>query len=59
MNGLGSFMILLSCRADHVQGKVGKDSTAAKFAAATNLKIENDKPYAEVRMPRHNLPRPL
>lgn len=33
---------------DHFQGKVGKDSAAAKFAAATNFSIEDDKPYAEV-----------
>jgi len=31
-----------------LKGKVGTDSAAAKFAAATNLKIEIDKPYAEV-----------
>jgi len=31
-----------------LKGKVGTDSAAAKFAAATNLKIEDDKPYAEV-----------
>jgi len=31
-----------------LKGKVGNDSAAAKFASATNLKIEDDKPYAEV-----------
>lgn len=50
MNGCASFMLLPLSSADRVQGKVGKDSTAAKFAAATNLKIEDDKPYAEVRI---------
>jgi mannose-6-phosphate isomerase len=35
-------------------GKVGSESAAAKFAAATpsdNLSIQSDKPYAEVRPP--------
>lgn len=34
-------------------GKIGSDSAAAKFAAATpsdNLTIESEKPYAEVRL---------
>jgi hypothetical protein len=33
-------------------GKIGADSAAARFAAATEqsgFKIESDKPYAEVR----------
>lgn len=34
-------------------GKVGHESAAAKYAAATessNLSIESEKPYAEVRL---------
>lgn len=40
-------------------GKVGSDSAAARYAAATpadNFAIQSDKPYAEVRR-SHNLPR--
>lgn len=35
-------------------GKIGSESAAAKFAAATpsdDLTIESEKPYAEVRFP--------
>jgi hypothetical protein len=36
---------------EYIIGKVGKDSAAARFAAATpsnDFSIQNDKPYAEV-----------
>lgn len=37
--------------ANHLKGKIGKDSAAAKYAAATpsdTFSIQEDKPYAEV-----------
>ena len=45
-------LIRLQCGVNSYDwGKVGKDSAAAKFAAATpadNFSIQEDKPYAEV-----------
>lgn len=46
-------LIRLQCGVNSYDwGKVGSDSAAAKFAAATpsdNFSIQSDKPYAEVR----------
>ncbi|RPB18628.1 mannose-6-phosphate isomerase [Terfezia boudieri ATCC MYA-4762] len=44
----------LQCGANSYDwGKVGSDSAAARFAAATNFQIEEDKPYAELWMGTH------
>lgn len=43
---------------DHHKGKIGKDSAAAKYAAATpsdTFSIQEDKPYAEVGHSRFHL----
>lgn len=48
-------LIRLQCGVNSYDwGKVGKDSAAAKFAAATpadDFSIQEDKPYAEVHSP--------
>jgi mannose-6-phosphate isomerase len=47
-------LIRLQCGVNSYDwGKVGKDSAAAKFAAATpadDFSIQEDKPYAEVHI---------
>ncbi|KAK5170189.1 Mannose-6-phosphate isomerase [Saxophila tyrrhenica] len=47
-------LLRLQCGCNSYEwGKVGKDSAAARFAAATNLQIEEEKPYAELWMGTH------
>lgn len=47
-------LIRLQCGVNSYDwGKIGSDSAAAKFAAATpsdTLSIQSDRPYAEVRL---------
>lgn len=52
-------LIRLQCGANSYDwGKVGSDSAAAKFAAATptaDFSIQENKPYAEVYIHEHDL----
>ncbi|KAL8696192.1 MAG: hypothetical protein Q9201_007782 [Fulgogasparrea decipioides] len=56
MTGVSFVIVYPITRTQWVLGKVGKDSAAAKYAAATEsnkLSIENGKPYAELWMGTH------
>lgn len=54
MNGVGSWLLAFQFWLNGPLGKVGKESAAAKYAAATEsnqFSIENERPYAEVFNP--------
>lgn len=55
MSGVGGLSRIMEqeFRLKWLAGKVGKESAAARYGSATptdNFSIQEDKPYAEVRM---------
>ncbi|KAF2483959.1 mannose-6-phosphate isomerase [Neohortaea acidophila] len=47
-------LLRLKCGCNSYEwGRVGKDSSAARFASATNFTVQEDKPYAELWMGTH------
>ncbi len=58
MIGVSLCSLAFNCWPDGIPGKVGQDSAAAKYAAATEanqFSIESEKPYAEVLTPTPKL----